>query len=82
MRLPKLDRSFYDHDDIIQIGKDLLGTTLCTVVDGEFTSGLIVETEAYRGENDRGSHSCVHGLTDRTKVMFGDPGYAYVYTSY
>ena len=71
-----LPRSFYRRKTI-QVARDLLGKIL---VHGE-TSARIVETEAYLGGDDLASHSA-RGVTDRTRVLFGPPGHAYVYLIY
>src|ERR1700712_1501036 len=71
-----LPRDFYARDTI-EVSRDLLGKRL---VHGE-TSGTIVETEAYLGGDDLASHSAA-GITERTRVIFGPPGHAYVYLSY
>jgi len=67
--------SFYDRP-VLEVARDLIG---CVVAHGE-TSGVIVETEAYH-DSEPAAHSFV-GLTPRTKLLFGPPGYAYVYRSY
>ena len=82
MKRSKLDQSFYSGHDPVPIAKNLLGKILCTNLNGLFTSGMIVETEAYNGRCDNACHSHVHGKTERTKVMFEDPGFAYVYLCY
>jgi DNA-3-methyladenine glycosylase len=71
-----LPRSFYRRKTI-QVARDLLGKIL---VHGE-TSARIVETEAYLGGDDLASHSA-RGITDRTRILFGAPGHAYVYLIY
>lgn len=82
MSAVKLDQIFYSGNDPVPIAKALLGKVLCTNFDGVLTSGMIVETEAYNGRTDKACHSHIHGKTERTKVMFGEPGNAYVYLCY
>ena len=73
----KLSRAFYDRDTVV-VARELLGKYLVHVSDGVERIGRIVEDEAYLGPHDRAAHSA-RGLTERTKIMFGPPGHAYVY---
>jgi DNA-3-methyladenine glycosylase len=73
---PTLKRSFYARP-AIEVARSLLGKIL---VHGP-TAGIIVETEAYLGGDDLASHSA-RGITNRTRVIFGPPGHAYVYFIY
>ena len=77
----KLPLSFYLRDDVLAIAKELLGKVLVTNWNGEVTSGRIVETEAYGGEMDKASHAS-KGRTERTEIMYGSGGQAYVYLCY
>src|SRR5262249_17483889 len=73
---PILKRAFYEKGPV-EVARALLGKVL---VHGP-TAGVIVETEAYLGEGDLAAHSA-RGITDRTRVIFGPPGHAYVYFIY
>jgi DNA-3-methyladenine glycosylase len=78
--MKKLPRSFYAQDTI-HVAKALLGKYLIYHYAGIEQIGKIVETEAYLGPHDLAAHSA-KGNTARTKVMFGPPGFAYVYIIY
>lgn len=78
--MQKLPRAFYDRDTIV-VARELLGKWLVHKTDGIERIGKIVEVEAYLGEHDLAAHSS-KGRTNRTKIMFGPPGHAYVYLIY
>lgn len=62
----------------MEVARDLLGKVL---VHGP-TAGVIVETEAYLGGGDDLAAHTARGVTNRTRVIFGPPGHAYVYLIY
>ncbi|MBA3661527.1 MAG: DNA-3-methyladenine glycosylase [Gammaproteobacteria bacterium] len=78
--MKKLPRSFYNRDPVI-VAQALLGKYLIHRKNGCEYIGKIVEVEAYLGPHDLAAHSA-KGLTKRTRVMFGPPGYVYVYLIY
>lgn len=82
VKIKKLDNSFYDRPDVVRIARELLGKILVTDFGGQRSSGRIVETEAYNGVVDRASHAWSGRRTNRTEVMFGEAGRAYVYLIY
>jgi len=75
-----LPRKFY-MNDTKQVAKDLLGKTLVRKIGNQVLSGVIIETEAYKGKNDPASHAS-RKKTERNKIMFSEVGRAYVYFTY
>lgn len=77
----KLDRNFYDRDARI-VGQDLIGKIIVRKYDNQIIKVRINEVEAYIAEIDKASHAYGNKITPRTKIMFGPPGFTYVYFIY
>jgi DNA-3-methyladenine glycosylase len=75
----RLERAFFARDTVT-VARALLGQLLVRVAGGARLSGLICEAEAYAGPDDRASHA--YRRTPRSAIMYGPPGYAYVYFIY
>lgn len=83
MSEPKLPREFYTRSNVLAVSRELLGKLLVVPApDGSRVSGMIVETEAYRGPQDRASHAYGGRRTKRTETMYQPGGIAYVYFVY
>jgi len=77
-----LKLAYYRHHDVVSLSQDLLGKFLMTHIGGKVTGGMIVETEAYQGPEDRASHAFGGRRTRRNEVMYGQGGICYVYRCY
>lgn len=73
-----IQRSFFQQPTI-QIARQLLGQYLVHELPTGMLVGRIVETEAYKGTDDRAAHSFTNRPTKRTAIMFGEPGFIYTY---
>ena len=75
-----LKKSFYERETVT-VAKELIGKTIVRKIRGQELTGIITETEAYRGKDDPASHAAVK-MTNRNEVMFGPVGMSYVYFTY
>ncbi|RZM08028.1 MAG: DNA-3-methyladenine glycosylase [Pedobacter sp.] len=80
--MPKLPYSFYQNPDVNELAVQLLGKQLFTFIDGQLSGGTIVETEAYKGVEDKASHAYGGRFTPRTQIMYEAGGVSYVYLCY
>jgi DNA-3-methyladenine glycosylase len=78
---PKILSRPYFARPTVQVARSLIGKYLVRVIDGRMLAGKIVEVEAYIGPQDKACHAS-KGRTQRTDVMFGPGGVAYVYLIY
>ncbi len=78
----KLSKKFYLNADVVTTARKLIGMYLITEIGGIRTGGIITETEAYAGENDKASHAFGGRRTHRTEILFQEGGLAYVYLCY
>jgi len=76
----KLGLNFFDRPTLT-VAQDLLGAILVRKINSSLLTGMIVETEAYMGEDDPASHA-YGGMTPRNRLMYGPPGIAYIYFIY
>jgi DNA-3-methyladenine glycosylase len=79
---PKLPPTFYLDHEVVMLAKALLGKVLVTQIGGIRTSGIITETEAYQGPEDRASHAYGGRRTARTETMYLPGGHSYIYLCY
>ncbi len=76
-----LPRAFYARP-VLTVARDVIGKLLVHQTRAGVLVGRIVEAEAYRGPEDRAAHSWGGRRTERTEVMYGEPGLAYVFFVY
>lgn len=77
----KLNRDFYLRD-VNFVAHDLIGKVLVHNSNAGLTSGIIVETEAYKGPEDKASHTYNNLRTPRTEIQYHNGGFAYIYMIY
>lgn len=77
-----LEQAFFTRTDTLRIARELLGKVLCTENEQGITAGIITETEAYVGTQDRACHAFGGKRTRRNEPMYATGGIAYVYLCY
>ena len=78
---PRILPRIYFNRPTLQVARSLIGKYVVREIDGRILAGKILEVEAYVGPQDKACHAS-KGRTQRTEVLFGPPGVAYVYFIY
>jgi DNA-3-methyladenine glycosylase len=77
-----LPLAFFQRSDVLLTARELLGKHVCTLLDGELTTGRIVETEAYRHEGDPSITLHLQRKARQAQALYQPGGHAYLYTVY
>jgi len=77
-----ISETYYQHENVLFIAKNLIGKWLFTQFDGQLCGGMITETEAYNGITDHASHAFGGRRTARNEMMYAKGGVIYVYQCY
>ena len=77
----RLERAFFEAEPV-QVAKELLGKLIVRNDSGTTMAAKIVECEAYLGDGDKAAHFNGNKVTERTKVVYGHGGFAYIYLIY
>lgn len=77
----KVNREFYNRDTLM-VAEEILGKLLVHKTEDGVVKGKIVEVEVYMGPDDKAAHSYGNRKSERTKIQYGEGGYAYVYLIY
>jgi len=80
--MQKVPQSYFLSEDVVHLAKDLIGKYLFVNTEEVITGGIIVETEAYKGPEDVGSHAYNHRRTNRNDIMYAAGGVVYMYICY
>ncbi len=80
--MSRLSKDFYLQNDVVSTAKQLIGKLLVTHIGSKITSGIITETEAYNGMEDKASHAWNGRRTARNEHMYNEGGTSYVYICY
>ncbi|MDJ0366792.1 DNA-3-methyladenine glycosylase [Hymenobacter sp. H14-R3] len=80
--MPVLSPEFFRRPEVLAIARELLGKVVCTEIDGELTTGRIVETEAYRHEGDPSITLHLQRKARQAQALYQPGGHAYLYTVY
>jgi DNA-3-methyladenine glycosylase len=71
---PKITERGFFRVNCIELSKKLIGTKLVRVINGRRIVGVIIETEAYLGNEDKAAHSYQNKKTEKNEAMYLDAG--------